>query len=102
RQKDQDKYILLEELAPNDRVEIEVKESEKGRTVLMNVRRPRENTGKIKEVDPKGSKLTITMNDPQPQNVPMYVPEGAKLLLNRSEEHTSELQSLAYLVRRLL
>ncbi len=82
RQKDQEKYILLEELAPNDRVEIEIKESEKGRTLLMNVRRPRENSGKIQEVDPKGSKVTITMNDPQPQNVPMYVPEGAKLLLN--------------------
>jgi Cu/Ag efflux protein CusF len=82
RQKDQDKYILLDELAPNDRVEIEIKESEKGRTVSINARRPRENSGKIKEVDPQGSKLTITMNDPQPQNVPMYVPDGAKLLLN--------------------
>lgn len=83
RQKDQgDKYVLLEDLAPNDRVEIEIKESEKGRTVSINARRPRENTGKIKEVDSQGSKLTITMNDPQPQNVPMYVPDGAKLTLN--------------------
>src|SRR5579863_4017928 len=91
RQKDQDKYVLLEELAPNDRVEIEIKESEKGRTVSINVRRPRENSGKIKEVDPQGSKLTITMNDPQPQNVPMYVPDGAKLLLNGQKAKLEDL-----------
>ena len=80
---DQDKkYLLLEELAPGDRVQIRIEESGSKRTLSINALRPRDSTGKIKEVDPKGSKVTVTVSDPQPQNVQMYVPTGAKLLLN--------------------
>lgn len=81
--KDLEKYILLEELAPNDRVEIRVKESDSRRIVEITALRPSAGQGKIKEVDPKGSKLTVTLvADPQPMDVPMYVPAGAKLFLN--------------------
>lgn len=93
RQKDLDKYILLEDLAPNDRVEIRVEESDAGRrTVFITALRPSESHGKIKEVDPKGSKLTATLvADPQPQDVPMYVPAGAKLFLNGRSATLEEL-----------
>jgi hypothetical protein len=88
----ENKYLLLEELAPHDRVEIRFDESETGRrTVSINARRPRDSSGKIKEVDPKGSKLTVTVSDPQPQNVPMYVPAGAKLFLNGKTATLEEL-----------
>src|SRR2546425_3807667 len=39
---------------------------------------------------------------PNPPAAPSAVPDLAAVLLPRSEEHTSELQSLAYLVCRLL
>ena len=78
-----DDYILLEELRPHDRVEIKFEESGGRRTAIITALRPATGFGKIKEVDPKGAKLTVTLAaDPQPMDVPMYVPAGAKLLLN--------------------
>jgi serine/threonine-protein kinase len=80
---DEGPYVLLRELLPQDRVEIQFKESDSGRTVTIAALRPSESSGKIKEVDQAGSKLIATLAaDPQPQDVPMYVPSGAKLLLN--------------------
>ena len=80
---DEGPYILLQELAPQDRIEIRFEETGDVRTAIISALRPVESTGKIKAVDPQGGKLTATLEaDPQPQDVPMYVPTGAKLLLN--------------------
>ncbi len=89
---DEGPYILLHELAPKDRVEIRFEESGDVRTAIISALRPVESTGKIKAVDPEGSKLTATLEaDPQPQDVPMYVPAGAKLILNAKEVKLDEL-----------
>jgi Cu/Ag efflux protein CusF len=78
-----DKYVLLDELEPRDRLEIRFEESGERRTAIITVLRPTLSSGKIKEVDAEGKKLVATLAaDPQPQDVPMYVPSGAKLLLN--------------------
>lgn len=78
-----DKYVLLDELQPRDRLEIRFEESGERRTAIITVLRPTESSGKIKEVDAEGKKLVATLAaDPQPQDVPMYVPTGARLLLN--------------------
>jgi len=80
---DEGPYILLHELAPQDRIEIRFEEAGEVRTAIISALRPVESTGKIKAIDPKAEKLTATLEaDPQPQDVPMYVPAGAKLLLN--------------------
>ncbi len=85
-------YILLPDLKPQDRVEIRFEEKGTVRTAIISALRPVESTGKIKDVDPKGSKLTATFEaDPQPQDVPMYVPSGAKLILNGKEATLAEL-----------
>jgi serine/threonine-protein kinase len=79
----ENKYLLLKELLPGDRVEYHFELSKGRRTMVINALRPTEGSGKIREVDPKASKLTVMLDaDPQPQLVPMYVPAGAKLYLN--------------------
>jgi serine/threonine-protein kinase len=81
---DNSKYLLVDELAPQDRVEIRYEGPEEKRTATITACRPTTSSGKIRELDAKGSKLTATLEaDPQPQDVPMFVPSGAKLLLNR-------------------
>lgn len=78
-----DKYVLLDELEPRDRLEIRFEESGDRRTAIITALRPTQSSGKIKEVDAEGKRLVATLAaDPQPQDVPMYVPSGAKLLLN--------------------
>src|SRR5262249_43821335 len=89
---DEGPYILLRELLPQDRVEIQFKEADNVRSVTIAALRPAESSGKIKEVDPAGSKLIATLAaDPQPQDVPMYVPSGAKLLLNARQVELADL-----------
>ena len=85
-------YILLRELLPKDRVEIRFEETGDVRTANIAALRPSESTGKIKEVDPANSKITATLEaDPHPQDVPMYVPAGAKLVLNAREVGVGDL-----------
>ena len=80
---DEGLYILPHDLKPQDRVEIQFEEAGGRKTAVVTALRPAESTGKIKEVDPAGTKLTATLAaDPQPHDVPMYVPAGAKLTLN--------------------
>jgi serine/threonine protein kinase len=79
---DKSRYLLLEDLKPQDRVEIRYEGPEEKRTLSIIASRPAYNSGKIKEVDPKASKLTAIL-EPDPEDVPMYVPSGAKLQLNR-------------------
>ncbi len=89
---DEGPYVLLRELLPQDRVEIRFEESGDVRTANISARRPATSTGKIKEVDPENSKLVARLAaDPQPQDVPMYVPSGAKLLLKAREVGLAEL-----------
>ncbi|MBI3860720.1 MAG: protein kinase [Planctomycetia bacterium] len=79
-------YIELRDLQPQDHVEIRYKGAEGNRTTIVTASRPAHSTGKIREVDPKDDKLTATLEaDPHPQDVPMHVPSGAKLLLNRQK-----------------
>src|SRR5262249_37733613 len=86
-------YILLQDLAPQDRVEIRFGETGEGRVATITALRPREGSGKIKAVDPENSKLTATLEaDPHAQAVPMYVPAGAKLLLNAREVPLADLR----------
>ncbi|MGE5192088.1 MAG: serine/threonine protein kinase [Deltaproteobacteria bacterium] len=83
---DEGPYILLRELLPQDRVEIRFEESGEGRTANIAALRPSESSGTIKEVDPANSKMIAQLAaDPQPQDVPMYVPPGARLFLNARE-----------------
>ena len=91
---DEGQYILLRELAPGDRVEIRVEQAGDRRTVNVAALRPVEGTGKLKEVDPERTRLTATLAaDPQPQDVPMFVPGGAKLFLNGNPATLQELQA---------
>jgi serine/threonine-protein kinase len=90
---DKSGYILLEELAPKDRVEIRHKGPEEKPTVMITAARPAASSGKIKEIDPKASMLTLLIVDPQPQDVQMYVPVGAKLHLNRQLVKLDALQA---------
>lgn len=90
---DEGPFVLLHELAPQDRVEIRYEEAGDVRTAIISALRPVESSGKIKSIDPKGAKLTATFEaDPQPQDVPMYVPSGAKLFLNGKEVTVADLQ----------
>jgi serine/threonine-protein kinase len=89
---DEGPYILLRELLPQDRVEIQFQVSGDVRLANIAALRPSESTGKIKEVDPANSKLIARLAaDPQPQDVPMYVPASAKLLLNAREVPLADL-----------
>jgi hypothetical protein len=82
----------LRELLPQDRVEIQFKEADNVRSVTIAALRPSDSSGKIKEIDPAGSKLVATLAaDPQPQDVPMFVPPGAKLHLNARQVELAEL-----------
>lgn len=86
------RFVLLRELAPKDRVEIRFKESGGRRTAEIVALRPVEGTGKIQEIDPAAKKLVVTLAaDPQPQDVPMYSPPAAKLLLNGMTAKLDEL-----------
>ncbi|HEY3965914.1 MAG TPA: serine/threonine-protein kinase [Planctomycetaceae bacterium] len=89
---DQSSYILLEDLAPQDRVEIHYKGPEDKCTAVVTASRPAHSNGKIKEIDPKASTFTAMVFDPQPQDVSMYVPPSAKLLLNRQTVKLDALQ----------
>jgi serine/threonine-protein kinase len=85
-------YLQLKELAPGDRIEIRFDETANSRTCVINALRPQEGSGKIKEVDAAASKLTVTLAaDPHPQDVPMFVPERAKLTLNGKLVKVAEL-----------
>ena len=87
-----ERYVLLRELAPQDRVEIRFQESGVRQTALITALRPVHGDGKLKETDPVGKKLVVTLDaDPQPQDVPMYVPPAAKLLLNGMTAKLDEL-----------
>lgn len=84
---------LPEDLKPQDRVEIRYEGSDDKRTISIKASRPVTSSGKIREIDPQASKLTATLDaDPQPQDVPMYVPASAKLLLNRQTVKLDALQ----------
>lgn len=86
-------YILLNQLLPRDRVEIKIDESGDRRKVTIAARRPVQSQGKISQIDPQGSMLTAALAaDPQPQEVPMYVPAGAQLFLNGQAVKLAELQ----------
>ncbi len=89
---DQSSYLQLQELAPQDHVDIRFTGPEDKRTVLITASRPSYNSGKIKEIDPKASTLIAMIVDPQPQDVSMYVPPAAKLLLNRQAVKLDALQ----------
>jgi serine/threonine protein kinase len=90
---DHSKYLLIDELAPQDRVEIRYEGLEDKRTISITASRPVTSSGKIRELDAKASKLTATLDaDPQPQDVPMFVPSGAKLSLNRQDVKFDGLQ----------
>ncbi|MBS0261238.1 MAG: serine/threonine protein kinase [Planctomycetes bacterium] len=93
RLSDKSGYILLEDLSPQDRVEIHYKGTEDKRTVSITASRPATSSGKIKEIDHKASTFTAMLVDPQPQEVQMYVPAGAKLLLNRQPVQLDGLQA---------
>jgi hypothetical protein len=88
-----DKYVLLDELEPRDRLEIRFEESGDRRTAIITALRPSQSSGKIKEVDAEGKKIVATLAaDPQPQDVPMYVPSGAKILLNGQSATLADLR----------
>lgn len=88
-----DKYVLLRDLEPQDRVEIRIAESDGKRTVSIAALRPATNQGQLKSVDAKGQKFVVTIaGDPHPQDVPMYVPEGAKVILNGKTATIADLQ----------
>ena len=90
---DEGRWILLRELAQHDRVEIRIDETKGSRVVNIAARRPSSGRGKIKDIDPEASKLTATLlADPQPQDVPMYIPAGATLILNGKSVSIAELQ----------
>lgn len=79
---DGDQHPLLRELKPHDRVEITMPPSA-GAAVQIAALRPIESRGTIKSIDPEAAKLTASFAaDPHPQDVPMYVPKAAQLLLN--------------------
>lgn len=87
-----DRFVLLRELAPQDRVEIRFEESGGKRTAVVTAMRPVQGTGKIRDVDAASRKLVVTLAaDPHPQDVPMYVPAGARLLLNGMTAKIDEL-----------
>lgn len=78
---DADRNILLRELLPHDRVEI--RNEAAGASPQIAAMRPIDSRGTIKAIDPEASKLTVSIDAaPHPQDVPMYVPKGARLLLN--------------------
>jgi serine/threonine-protein kinase len=90
---DHSQYLLMEDLKPQDRVEIRYEGPDDKRAVSITASRPATSEGKIREIDPKATKLTAMLDaDPQPQEVPMYVPAGAKLLLNRQVVKLDALQ----------
>jgi serine/threonine-protein kinase len=85
-------FILLGELQKQDRVEIR-QPATPSRGAKITALRPATGTGTINEVDPRGNKLTIHLEaDPQPQDVPMYVPKGADMQLNGKPAKLAELQ----------
>lgn len=77
---DEGEFVLLRELQKHDRVEIRRPASG---PLQINALRPATGHGKIRGIDPENQKLTAAIDaDPHPQEVPMYVPKGARLVLN--------------------
>lgn len=88
---DDDRYILLRELKPEDRIELWLTEDQRVNRIAA--LRPALGRGELKEIDPDRHKLLATLAaDPHPQDVPMYVSEHAKLLLNGQSAKLAELR----------
>ncbi|MGQ0633841.1 MAG: serine/threonine-protein kinase [Planctomycetaceae bacterium] len=81
-----EQYILLRELATHDRVELKPAAGDGAAPARITALRPVEGRGHIREVDPEGRRVVITLAaDPHSEDVPMHVPEGAKLKLNGAQ-----------------
>jgi hypothetical protein len=92
-EKNEPRYVLFRELKPQDRVEIRLPDpASGGGATQVTALRPVAGHGALKAVDPQGMKLTAHLEaDPHPQDVPMYVPKGAKLMLNGKQAELAEL-----------
>src|SRR5262249_52965705 len=91
---DGEKYIPLRELRPHDRVDIHLNAGDDKSPVTITALRPVEGRGTLKEVDGAASKLVATLEaEPHPDNVPMYVPEQAKLTVNGQVAKVADLHA---------
>ena len=81
---DTEKHILLEELQPGDRVEIEETTGEDGKTIVsLKVSRPEESKGRIKTIDLQNGRIVFTIEEGDSRDdLPLRIPKRAEVLLN--------------------